>query len=159
MTVSRAATAAETSILDGVRSILRATRVTSRAIERGAGLSLAQVYVLEQLADRPAASLNELAARTATHPSSVSVVVQRLVVQGLVSRTPSPADGRVLNLAITDAGRDRLSRAPSSTQTQLVEALRRLETGRVEQLAALMREWLAAAGLHDAEPPMLGAEE
>ena len=133
-------------------------RVTSRAIERDAGLSLAQLYVLEQLAERDAASLNELADRTATHQSSVSVVVQRLVTQGFVTRTPSPTDRRVLLLAITDLGRERLARAPSSTQSQLVEGLRGLDPARVEQLATLMGEWLSAAGLFDAEPPMMEAD-
>jgi DNA-binding MarR family transcriptional regulator len=77
--------------MNAVRGIVRALRMNTRAIELKMGISLAQLFVLQQLADRPADSLNDLADRTATHQSSVSVVVRRLVQRGLVSRTPSPA--------------------------------------------------------------------
>ena len=61
--------------MNAVRSIVRALRMNTREIESKIGMSLAQLFVLQVLADRPARSLNELAERTATHQSSVSVVV------------------------------------------------------------------------------------
>ena len=84
--------------MNAVRSIVRALRINTRAIESQMGISLAQLFVLQQLADRPANSLNELAERTATHQRSVSVVVRRLVDNGYVSRTTPPT---------TAADRDR----------------------------------------------------
>src|SRR5438034_9222473 len=84
-------TAVERS-MNAVRSIVRALRINTRAIESKMGISLAQLFVLQQLADRPASSLNDLAERTATHQSSVSVVVRRLVEREYVTRTTSPAD-------------------------------------------------------------------
>ncbi|HEY7394673.1 MAG TPA: MarR family winged helix-turn-helix transcriptional regulator, partial [Gemmatimonadaceae bacterium] len=80
--------------MNSVRSIVRALRINTRAVELKMGISLAQLFVLQQLAERSADSLNELAERTATHQSSVSVVVRRLVERGLVSRTPSTTDKR-----------------------------------------------------------------
>src|SRR3569832_1835729 len=68
--------------MNAIRSIVRALRINTRAIESQMGMSLAQLFVLQQLAERPANSLNELADRTATHQSSVSVVVRRLVGGG-----------------------------------------------------------------------------
>ena len=149
---------AEITVFDAIRAILRHTRVTSRAIERDVGLSLAQLYVLEQLAMRPAESLSELAERTATHQSSVSVVVRRLVDRGFVGRRPSPRDARVVAFEITDAGRALLLRAPRSAQTELLEALRVLSPDQVEQLSVLLSEWLRAARIDAVEPPMLGSE-
>ncbi len=60
--------------MNAVRSIVRAQRINTRAIELKMGISLAQLFVLQQLAERPSDSLNDLAERTATHQSSVSVV-------------------------------------------------------------------------------------
>src|SRR3569833_2310644 len=77
-----------------IRSLIREMRMNTRAIESKAGMSLAQLFVLHCLADKSADSLNELADRTATHQSSVSVVVTRLLQKGYVSRTPSPEDRR-----------------------------------------------------------------
>src|SRR5215217_2732988 len=62
------------AVLDAIRRIVRVLRVSSRAAEKQVGLSGAQLFVLHKLEDAPALSLNELADRTRTHQSSVSVV-------------------------------------------------------------------------------------
>src|ERR1051326_4204477 len=72
-----------TRSMDAIRSIVRALRLNTREIELKIGISLAQLFVLQQVAERPAESLNDLADRTATHQSSVSVVVRRLVDRGV----------------------------------------------------------------------------
>src|ERR1043166_2172329 len=95
--------------MNAVRSIVRALRINTRAIELKMGISLAQLFVLQQLAERPAESLNDLAERTATHQSSVSVVVRRLVDRGLVTRTSSAADKRRIEIDLTPAGRGLLA--------------------------------------------------
>src|SRR5690242_7260670 len=77
------------SILDSIRRIVRTIRVASRASEKQLGLTGAQLFVLHHLAETPAMSMNDLAERTRTHQSSVSVVVQRLVDRGLVVRERS----------------------------------------------------------------------
>jgi DNA-binding MarR family transcriptional regulator len=143
-------------IMDGVRSVVRALRINTRAIEKQLGISLAQLWVLQILAERPAESLNELAVATATHQSSVSVVVRRLVERALVTRTTAHRDKRRVRIELTDAGRVLLGQAPPTVQVSLVEGLRRMSLdGRLE-LAALMREWLSLSGMDlNAAPPML----
>src|ERR1041384_5410035 len=89
--------------MNAVRSIVRAQRINTRAIELKMGISLAQLFVLQQLAERPAESLNDLAERTATHQSSVSVAVRRLVDGGFVSRTSSTTDKRRIEIELTPA--------------------------------------------------------
>mgnify|MGYP003693778817 CR=1 FL=1 len=62
-------------VLDAIRRIVQALRESSRAAEKRVGLSSAQLFVLQTLAESPGLSLNELAERTRTHQSSVSAVV------------------------------------------------------------------------------------
>jgi DNA-binding transcriptional ArsR family regulator len=81
------------AVLDGVRRIVQALRASSRWAERHVGLSGAQLFVLQKLAETPAISVNELAERTHTHQSSVSAVISRLAELGLVTRKRSAADG------------------------------------------------------------------
>ena len=145
--------------MNAIRSIVRALRINTRAIESQMGMSLAQLFVLQQLAERPANSLNELAERTATHQSSVSVVVRRLVEGGFVSRTTSALDRRRLEIEVTPKGRHLLADAPTTVQTQLVDALRSLGDQEQATLAALLEEWLRVAKIDLAAPPMLGEEE
>jgi DNA-binding MarR family transcriptional regulator len=147
-------------IMNAIRAIVRALRLNTRAIERQLGISLAQLWVLQILRDRPAESLNELAAATATHQSSVSVVVRRLVDANLVTRATASDDKRRVRIELTAAGRDILARAPVTVQAELMAALMRMSpTGRV-QLAELMREWIGHSGLDlSVAPPMLMEEE
>ena len=70
-------------VLDAIRRIVQALRESSRAAEKGVGLSSAQLFVLQTLQETPGLSLNELAERTRTHQSSVSVVVTKLARQRL----------------------------------------------------------------------------
>jgi DNA-binding MarR family transcriptional regulator len=142
--------------MDGVRSVVRALRINTRAIEKQLGISLAQLWVLQILAERPAESLNELAVATATHQSSVSVVVRRLVDRAFVTRTTAHRDKRRVRIELTDAGRVLLAQAPPTVQVSLVEGLGRMSLDDRLELAALMREWLTSSGMDlNAAPPML----
>src|SRR6476646_1676012 len=85
-------------VLDAIRRIIQFLRESSREAERRAGLSGAQLFVLRTLAESPGLSLNELAERTRTHQSSVSVVVARLAREGLVERGQAPNDARRMQL-------------------------------------------------------------
>jgi len=146
--------------MDMLRAIVRALRLETRAIEQQLGISLAQLWVLQILNERAAQSLNELAIATATHQSSVSVVVKRLVERQLVERSTQRNDRRRLRLELTDAGRAILRTAPVTVQMKLVQGLRRLAPDRGAQLAALLRDWLTAAGLDTGVvPPMLMEDE
>jgi DNA-binding MarR family transcriptional regulator len=145
--------------MNAVRSIVRALRINTRAIELKMGISLAQLFVLQQLAERAADSLNDLAERTATHQSSVSVVVRRLVERGYVTRTSSSTDKRRIEIGLTPEGRKLLEDAPSTIQTQLVGALRQMGRDDQTTLAELLERWLTTAKIDLAAPPMLGESE
>lgn len=141
--------------LDALRAIVRALRLNSHAVERRIGLTGAQLFVLQQLEEAPARSMNELAARTLTHQSSVSVVVSRLVERGLVTRAASPADARRTEIALSARGRAMLRRAPVTVQSQLVAGLRKLPAARLTALAAGLEQWIRAARIASAHPPLL----
>ena len=141
-------------MLDALRRIIRALRLSAGQTGRRTGMSTAQLFVLQQLADAPASSLNELAARTHTHQSSVSVVVSRLVARRLVAREPDPSDARRIMLAVTAAGRALLKRSPEPAQARMVGALERMPAGEVRSLARGLRELVRLMGA-DAEPPTM----
>lgn len=145
--------------MNSIRSVVRALRINTRAIELRMGISLAQLFVLQKLAEKPAESLNELAERTATHQSSVSVVVRRLVEAGLVTRTAAPDDRRRVNIALTPQGRVRLADAPPTVQMDLIKALHRLPAEQQRSIADLLETWLGLAGIDTGTPPMLFEED
>jgi len=121
------------------------------------GLSGAQLFVLQKLGESPAISLNDLARRTHTHQSSVSVVVTRLVRRGLIQRLRSPADARALELRLTSRGQGLLRRAPGAAQDRLIAAIEALGTARRRLLASALDDVARALSLPSA-PPMFFEE-
>ncbi len=147
------------SVMDALRRIVRDLRLSARDAERGAGISGAQLFVLQMLADEPASSLNELADRTLTDQSSVSVVVKRLVDRKLVARKASTEDARRIELSLTAAGRRLLARCPEPTQARLVSALRRLTPAELANLTTSLAALVQQMGIADATPQMFFDEE
>jgi DNA-binding MarR family transcriptional regulator len=142
------------AVLDAIRRIVRALRESSRGAERAVGVGGAQLFVLQRLAGAPALSLNELARRTLTHQSSVSVVVSKLVRAGLVARTRADGDGRRVEIKLTEAGRRVLSRAPAAAQDRLIGALGVLGPEARRELAGRLGQLVEAMALPDRHPPM-----
>ena len=146
--------AATREVLDAIRRIVRALRESSRAAERSVGIGAAQLFVLHRLAAAPGLSLNELAARTFTHQSSVSVVVSRLVDRGLLTRTRGGDDGRRISISLTPAGQALLARAPAAAQERLLAGLGLMGAGSRRQLADLLGRLVDLMALPERNPPM-----
>jgi DNA-binding MarR family transcriptional regulator len=121
--------------LDALRRIVQALRIAGRESERRVGLSAAQLFALQRVAENPGASINDIAARTFTHQSSVSVVLQRLVDQRLVVKVPVVSDRRRQALELTAKGRRVLPRAPAAVQHRLIVALSTLPAADRRRLA------------------------
>jgi MarR family transcriptional regulator, lower aerobic nicotinate degradation pathway regulator len=142
------------AVLDSIRRIVRALRESSRAAERSVGLGGAQLFVLQRLAGAPPLSINELAERTLTHQSSVSVVVSRLVEAGLVTRARATTDGRRVEITLTAAGRAVLARAPAAAQDRLIGGLGLLGGAARKELARQLGRLVESMALPPQHPPM-----
>jgi DNA-binding MarR family transcriptional regulator len=145
--------------MDSLRRIVRDLRLSARGAERSAGISGAQLFVLQSLAEAPASSLNVLAERTLTDQSSVSVVVKRLADRKLVARKPSAADARRIELSLTASGRRLLARCPEPTQARLLDAIRRLSPADLARLTVGLAAVVKQMGIEGAEAKMLFDEE
>ena len=148
-----------TAVLDHLRRIVRALRESSRAAQSDLGLSGAQLFVLRSLAGSRASSVNELAACTRTHQSTVSVVVKRLVERGLVRRSTSTLDARRVELELTSRGRAMLARAPLCAQDELIAGIERMQARERRLLATLLHRLVAAMQLADDPPAMFFEDE
>jgi len=136
-------------ILDALRSIVRELRLASREAEQRVGVHGAQLHALRQLSDSPTMSLTELADRTHTDISSVSVVVSRLVEHGLVARKSADDDRRRLALALTARGRSLLRRAPETGSSRLLRAAAHLSDREVHTLASGLGKLVAGLDRDD----------
>ena len=89
--------------------------------------------------------MGKIGQRLMVHPTSVTNIVSRLVGQGLVARTPNPADGRGMLATITPRG----SQVMEAATKDIVAAgfsLSALTPREHEQLFALLRKVRVGAG-------------
>jgi len=126
------------AVINSLRRITQAIRLSSSVVQIKLGITGAQLFVLQQLAEHPVSSLRELQARTFTDQSSVSVVVSRLVAAGYVTRRRSKTDARRIELALTTSGRGLVRRAPELAQARLVDTLRLLGKREIKVTAAVL---------------------
>jgi DNA-binding MarR family transcriptional regulator len=148
------------AVLDAVRRIVQTLRVSSRAAERQVGVSAAQLFVLERLATaKGPLSIGELAERTLTHQSSVSVVVQKLEKQGLLLRARAADDARRVELSLTPAARALLRKAPEAAQDRILDAVATMPATRRKQLADLISDLARRVAGGDREAPAMLFED
>jgi DNA-binding MarR family transcriptional regulator len=141
-------------VLDSIRRIVHSLRISAGAGQHG-GISAAQLFILEKLAEADGPlSVNELAERTLTHQSSVSVVVQKLERQKLIHRATSRQDARRLELELAPKARTLLRKAAPAPQHRIIEAVVELPAAKRKQLADLL-ERVASKVAGKAEPAML----
>jgi DNA-binding MarR family transcriptional regulator len=138
--------------LRALRRLVRALRLADRAAEARLGLSAAQLFVLERLSEGPVGSMAELAGRTLTDASSVSVVVQRLTERGLVVRAVAPDDARRTTLRLAAPAKRLLANAPRSPQADLLHSLEQLSASERKELERLLEKVVHGMGIDENAP-------
>jgi DNA-binding MarR family transcriptional regulator len=142
-------------VLDAIRRLVRHLRLADRAAQSELGISGAQLFVLVELGKTGSLSLNDLAERTRTDQSSVSVVVSRLVDAGLVTRERDARDARRLVLNLTKNGRAMLQRAPSVAQETILSVVERIPPTERKRFADSITALVEALGAEPGPAPML----
>jgi DNA-binding MarR family transcriptional regulator len=129
----------DTSITDTASQLRNAIVRTSRALRQDAadetGLGAATTAALATINRSGPLTPSELAEIEHVKRPSITRTLASLEREGLVERTPDPADGRSSLVAMTDAGRDRLARLRRRKSAYLARRLRKLDPDEVETLA------------------------
>jgi DNA-binding MarR family transcriptional regulator len=133
----RKSTVSPLSVLQRFRVLIRTAQRHSQWIERQSGVTGAQLWALQELAEAPGLRVGELAGRMALHQSTASNMVDKLESAGLIRKERTSADQRVVRLYMTDTGTELLGRSPSPARGVLPEALRLLDE---DSLLRLQRE-------------------
>jgi DNA-binding MarR family transcriptional regulator len=116
-------------------SLMRISRELRREA-RAVGVSPEQVSLLVAIKVEPGIGVRGLAARERISPPAMTKHVDRLERDGLVARTPSPADRRRVGLALTAEGQRVLRRVRSRRTAWLASRLRELSPAELAALAA-----------------------
>ena len=123
-------------------SFFRATRrARGRAIGplEGSSLTLAQYQLLEALQTAERLPVSELAASAGVAPPTATRMLDALVREGVVARTPCEDDRRVVRVALTEGGRDAVATAGRQVAERRARVRDQLSPDEQAQAAALLR--------------------
>ncbi|HXW80350.1 MAG TPA: MarR family transcriptional regulator [Acidimicrobiales bacterium] len=107
------------------------------------GLSIVQARLLGILRDRRL-TIKELANLLQLDKSSVTGLVDRAEERGLVQRTPSPVDGRSVQVTITPAGHEVIERGAAAFAAEIAALSADLSAAQQARLSATASVVVAA---------------
>ena len=135
--------------LQALRRILRATEIGSRKLASTTGLTPSQMLVLREIGDRHQATPSMIAAALKFSQATITNVVDRLVLSGLVTRERSELDKRQIMLNVTPIGREALACAPDLLQSQFTERFSSLAAWEQAMILASLEKLSMILGAQD----------
>ncbi len=99
-------------VLQQFRVIYGSMRQHFRDVENRCGLPGSQMWVLQEVQQEQGIGITELAARMGIHQSTCSLLVEKLVVSGCISKVRRKSDRRRIGLGLGPGALDILSRLP-----------------------------------------------
>ncbi len=109
-----------------------------------AGLTLAQYVALTELHQQPGITGASLARASLVTPQAMMVVLKSLEEQGLIIRSPHPRHPNVLELHITDAGREALNEGRQQVEPVERRVIDAFSPEELDTLTALLTRWIEA---------------
>ncbi len=146
-------------IVDNIRRVFQVINEQSKRVKRQTGLTGPQLWTIKTIADADTINVKELAHRIYLHPATVVGILDRLEENGLVVRTRSKEDRRVVGIKLTGKGQQLVANAPEAVQGILASGLEKL-TGR--QLSIIdngLAELVKMLGIETLPPKLMLSPE
>ncbi|MBR7835730.1 winged helix-turn-helix transcriptional regulator [Actinospica durhamensis] len=121
-------------LTDVVARLRRVLRTSIRADYPWESLPMAQVELLQSLAETAPARVGDLAARLRLAPSTVSGLISQMINAGLVERGTDTRDRRVAVVALSEAGREQLTEWNAAHRRRIAAALAELDPAEREAI-------------------------
>jgi DNA-binding MarR family transcriptional regulator len=138
-------------ILQSLRRIIRATDIYSRRLRVTHDLTAPQLICLLAVVEDGPLTPTLLAERVHVSASTVVGIIDRLEKKGLVTRTRSEVDRRVVNINPTTKARRLARHAPSPLQENLAAALETLPPREQRSIARSLDRLVELMELADVE--------
>jgi DNA-binding MarR family transcriptional regulator len=123
-------------VFDNLRRIVKVLYSHSKAVERSAELTLPQSWLMSVLAKSEPARVFELARNMHLNPATVTRIVDRLEIRGLVVRTHPAENQRSVKMALTHKGMKLAEKLPAVPQIAMLTGLRDLPEERLRAISA-----------------------
>jgi len=133
-------------ILITLRQISRAMSIYSKSLDKHYGLTSPQLFILHELFQSDQIAIGEIARKISLSQATVTDIIDRLKIKGLVTRTKNSLDRRQVLIKITPNGKDIINKKPSLLQKDFLIEFNKLQKweqhlllSSVERIASMMK--------------------
>lgn len=146
-------------VVDDIRRIFQVIGERSRKVEQETGLTGPQLWVVKILRESSPLKVSELARRMYLHPATMVGLLDRLEGKGLVKRTRSEKDRRVVFIDLTGQGRELVEKSPEVVQSLLVKGLEALDDTKFKVISDGLCEVVKILGASNVQPQLIMSSE
>jgi DNA-binding MarR family transcriptional regulator len=107
---------------------------------RPSGLPIEQFRILDALNRAGSLPMGELATRALVEPTTLTKIIDRMVADSLVFRSPDPSDRRRVLILLAPAGKAVHKRVSKVSVAQEERLAKQLDQSKAQELRALLRE-------------------
>ena len=113
-------------IMDNIRRVFQVVNEQSKKVEKETGLTGPQVWAIKVISDAAPVRVSDLARKMYLHPATTVGILDRLEKRGLIVRTRSSGDRRVVEITLTAEGRDLVENSPEVASNKITHGLESL---------------------------------
>lgn len=146
-------------IMDNIRRVFQVVNEQSKRVERETGLTGPQVWGIKVIAEQGTIRVSDLAKKMYLHPTTVVGIIDRLEKRGLVSRSRSQDDRRVVDVALTDEGRTLVKTSPEAASNKITRGLESLSTSELTVIHQGLDQLTDILDAADIPPALIGSTE
>jgi DNA-binding MarR family transcriptional regulator len=131
----------------------------SKRAEKDTGITGPQLWAIKTIAEHAPIKGAELARRMYIHPTTVVGILNRLELRGLIIRTRSKSDRRVVEIELTCRGKTLVASAPEVAQRMLVKGLEKLPETNLSRISDGLEELVRILGAKAIFPSLILTSE
>ena len=147
------------SAFDNLRRVVQVVHGYSKRAEHVAGLTGPQLWAIKVLSESAPIMVSELARRMYLHPSTVIGILDRLETRGLVTRSRSTEDRRVVTVGLARRGKEAVKKVPVVAQGLLLKGLEELSDHDLTVIAEGLELLVGILGAQRMPPQLLFSDE
>jgi DNA-binding MarR family transcriptional regulator len=146
-------------IVDDLRRIFQAVHSYTRRAKKESGLTGPQLWAIKMIADAGSIRVSDLSKKMYLHPATVIGILDRLIRLGLIKKTRSRKDRRVVHVSLTKAGREVVKRSPEVAQGMIVSGLEALSAQKLGKISEGIKEMVRLLQAQELPPKLLLSPE
>lgn len=134
-----------------IRKLMQGGELYTKELNKKYHVSAPQLNCLLTLYEYGPLPLSQIAKHIMVKSSTITGIIDRLEQKGLVTRVRNSQDRRVITIELTETGKKLTQNAPPPIQQKIVDGLKRLPEGEIEQIVLALTKLTSMLDVQDLE--------